>query len=120
MIDTPNAFVQTDIPQKGHKVVTKIKGLLVDILIALCPVVYNNHVVSEKGHKVLYVMMLKALYGMLVSSILFYEKFRKDIESIGFVMNPFDIYVANKIVDGKQQTITWHIDDIKASHVDPK
>eukprot|EP00957_Ditylum_brightwellii_P197453 15044113-Ditylum_brightwellii.AAC.1 len=62
-MDTPNAFVQTDISQKGHKVVMKIRGLLVDTLIALCPGVYDNYVVSEKGHKMLYVMMLKALYG---------------------------------------------------------
>eukprot|EP00957_Ditylum_brightwellii_P153597 11689567-Ditylum_brightwellii.AAC.1 len=45
---------------------------------------------------------------------------KKDIESIDFVVNPFDICATDKIVDGKQQTITWHIDDIKASHVDPK
>eukprot|EP00957_Ditylum_brightwellii_P153598 11689568-Ditylum_brightwellii.AAC.1 len=59
MMDTLNAFVQTDIPQKGCKVVMKIRCLLVDILIALCPGLYDNYVVSERGHKVLYVIMLK-------------------------------------------------------------
>ena len=119
-LDTPNAFVQTDMPQGGHKVVMKIRGLLVDILISLCPGVYEDYVVHEQGQKVIYVMMLKALYGMLVSSILFYKKFRKDIESIGFVVNPFDICVTNRKVNGSQQTLTWHVDDIKASHIDPK
>ena len=74
----------------------------------------------EKNQKVLYVQMMKALYGMLVSSLLFYKKFRKDLESIGFEVNPYDACVANRIVDGKQQTITWHVDDIKVSHEDPR
>jgi len=24
--------------------------------------------------------------------------------------------VANQIIDGKQHTITWHVDDVKSSH----
>jgi hypothetical protein len=27
--------------------------------------------------------------------------------------------VANKIIDGKQCTIIWHVDDLKISHVEP-
>jgi hypothetical protein len=26
----------------------------------------------------------------------------------------------NRIVKGKQHTVTWHIDDLKSSHVDPQ
>jgi hypothetical protein len=68
----------------------------------------------------MYVRMLKALYGMLISSILYYKKFRKDIELIGFEVNPYDICVANRKVNGKQQTVTWHVDNLKSSHVDSK
>ena len=35
-------------------------------------------------------------------------------------MNSSDRCVANKIINGKQCTITWHVDDNKVSHVDPK
>ena len=28
--------------------------------------------------------------------------------------------VANKMVNGKQLTVTFHVDDVKASHKDPK
>ena len=35
-------------------------------------------------------------------------------------MNPYDPCVANKIINGKQLTVVWHVDDLKASHVDPK
>ena len=32
-------------------------------------------------------------------------------------MNPYDPCVANKLVNGKQLKVTWHVDDLKASHV---
>jgi hypothetical protein len=57
---------------------------------------------------------------MLVSSILYYKKFRKDIESVGFEINPYDVCVANRTINGNQQTLTWHVDNVKSSHVDPK
>jgi hypothetical protein len=28
--------------------------------------------------------------------------------------------VANKLIDGKQCTAIWHVDDLKISHVEPK
>jgi type I restriction-modification system DNA methylase subunit len=64
--------------------------------------------------------MLMALYGMLISSILYYKKLRKDIELIGFEVNPYNICVANQMINGEQQTVMWHVDDLKSSHVDPK
>jgi hypothetical protein len=120
--DIPNAFVQTDIALDGDKIIMKIRGQLVDILLEICPGVYDKYVVHEgkQKQKVLYVRMLKALYGMLISSILYYKKFRKDIEGIGFEVNPYDICVANRMVEGKQHTVTWHVDDLKASHENPK
>ena len=33
-------------------------------------------------------------------------------------MNPYDSCVVNKIINGKQCTIVWHVDDLKISHVD--
>ena len=35
-------------------------------------------------------------------------------------MNPYDPCVANRIVNGKQHTVSWHVDDLKSSHVDSK
>jgi hypothetical protein len=120
--DIPNAFVQTDIDKKkvGERIIMKIRGPLVDMLLELSHETYAEYVVYEGKSKVLYVVMEKALYGMLQSSLLYYKKFRKDIESIGFKVNPYDPCVANRIINGKQHTVTWHVDDLKSSHVDPK
>jgi hypothetical protein len=116
----PNAFVQTEISLDGDKIIMKIRGQLVYILLELFLGVYDDYVIDEGKHKILYVRMLKALYRMLISSILYYKKFRKDIESIGFEVNPYNICVANRKVNGKQQTVTWHVDDLKLSHVDSR
>jgi hypothetical protein len=119
-LDVPNAFVQTPIPKSGDKIIMKIRGSLVDILLEICPGVYDEYVIYEGKQKILYVQMLMALYGMMIASLLYYKKFRKDIEGIGFEVNPYDICVANRKVNGKQHTVTWHVDDLKSSHEDSK
>jgi hypothetical protein len=65
------------------------------MLVAIEPKVYEDFVVYEGKDKVLYVKMLKAIYGMLHLSLLNYKKFRKDNESIAFEVNPYDPCVAN-------------------------
>jgi hypothetical protein len=37
---------------------------------------------------------------------------------MGFELNPFGTCVANKMIDGKQCTIAWYIDNNKISHMD--
>jgi hypothetical protein len=38
---------------------------------------------------------------------------------MGFTLNPYDQCVANCMIEGKQCTIAWYVDDTKISHVDP-
>jgi hypothetical protein len=66
------------------------------------------------------VELLKAVYGTLQAVLLFYQKLKKDLESIGFTSSPCDPCVANRIVRERQQTVTWHVDDLKSSHIDPE
>ena len=53
-----------------------------------------------------------------MASLFWYKKFRKGLESVGFEFNAYDPCVANRIVDGKQHTVRFHVDDILSSHVD--
>ena len=39
---------------------------------------------------------------------------------MGFELNPYDICIANKIINGKQCTIAWHVDNNKVSHANHK
>ncbi len=61
-------------------------------------------------------MPAKSIYGMVKSALLFYRKLIKELKEMGFEINPFDPCVANKIVDGTQMTVRWHIDDLMISH----
>ena len=51
-------------------------------------------------------------------SLLFYKKFVGDLITIGFELNPYEPFVANNTISGKQLTLVWHVDDIKASHIE--
>lgn len=119
--DIPNAFVQTEIKheQCKNRITMKISEALVDMLMELDNT-YESYVTVENGKRILYVQVIRALYAMLVSSLLFYKQFKKDLETFGFKVNPYDPCVANRIVNGKQHTIKWHVDDHKSSHVDAK
>ena len=54
---------------------------------------------------------------MLQASLLWYNKFRSDLEKENFEFNPYDPCIANRIVKKKQQTIRFHVDDLNSSHV---
>ena len=42
----------------------------------------------------------------------------RDLEAYGFKINPYNPFVANKMIGGKQITVFWHMDDLKISCVD--
>jgi hypothetical protein len=117
-IDIPNAFVQTRLENEEDKAIMRLRGKLAELMVKVAPEIYSKYVIiNSNGETMLYVRLLNALYGIMKAALLYYEKFVRDILSIGFVLNPYDPCVANKVVKGKQLTITWHVDDLKVSHV---
>jgi hypothetical protein len=117
--DIPNAFIQAFLPKKEpgeDRVVMKIIGVLVNMLVGINPELYGPAVVFENCKKVLYIEVLKAIYSMLEAALLWYKTFRKDLEDIGFIFNPYDPLMANKKIQGLQQTILFHVDNLKSSH----
>ena len=84
--DTPNAFIQTNLPgadKAGQRVTVKVTGVLVELLVKTSPETYGPYVVLDSsGKKVLCVRVNKALYGVLVASLLWYKAFRRDLEEV--------------------------------------
>ena len=37
---------------------------------------------------------------------------------MGFEVNPYDPCGANKMINGSQMTVMWHVDDLNISHKD--
>ena len=77
--DIPNAFVQTDMvnSDKDHRIIMKIRGQLVDMLVDIDEQKYKSFVNINENGKILYVVMKKALYGMLQSALLYYKNSEK-------------------------------------------
>ena len=53
------------------------------------------------------------------AALLFYKKLVEVLTACGFELNPYDPCLANKIINGKQCIILWHVADLKISHEDP-
>ena len=87
VLDFPNAFIHTNItPNKDSEkmVIMKITDVKVDMLLELNSEMYSRHVLFENIKKLIYVVVLREIYGMLVVFILLYKKFCGDLENIGF------------------------------------
>ena len=113
-LDIPGAFMQADIDEIVH---VKLHEELADLLVKIDPS-YAKFVTYENGKRVIYTELDKALYGTMQAALLFWKKLSGYLEKNGFVANPYDTCVMNKMVNGKQMTIGWHVDDLKISHVD--
>jgi hypothetical protein len=117
IVDIPNAFIQTVVEDNVDKVVMRIRGHMVDVLVKVAPKVYGPYVLTDKqGRKRLLVKCLNAIYGIMVASLLYYQKFTKSLKNQGYTMHPYDPCVWNKMIKKKQITICFHVDDCKVSH----
>ena len=100
-------------------VVIKLQGPIMDILCEMKPEC-KKFVVYENGKAILYMQLLKALYGCIKSTLLWYELFTGELREMGFTLNPYDKCVANKMIDGKQCMIAWWVDDNCLTHLSDK
>jgi hypothetical protein len=102
------------------KAVMKLEGVMAEVILKIDPNLYTKYVAKENGKDVIYVILEKALYGTLQAALLFWQNLSGELKKWGFEINPYDFCVANKMINGKQCTVVWHVDDLKISHVDPK
>jgi hypothetical protein len=115
IVDVPGAFLTANMDEE---VLLCLRGKIAELMVKTAPEIYRKYVYIGPDNKpVLYVKLLKALNMCLRSALLFYKKLFGDLEGKGFTLNPYDPCVANKMVTGNQLTVTWHVDDLKLSHV---
>jgi hypothetical protein len=115
--DIPGAFLHADIDEVLHM---RIEGPMAKLLVDIDPALYGPYLTVEHGKPVIYVKLEKALYGTLQAALLFWRDLSGFLMEHGFELNPYDECVANKIINGHQCTIVWHVDNLKISHVDPQ
>ena len=105
---------------EGKKVHVKLEGMVADVMLKIDRSKYEKYVVHEYGKPVIYIILTKALYGTIQAALLFWKNLTAQLEEWAFKINPYNFCIANKIINGKQCTIEWHVNDLKRSHEDPK
>jgi hypothetical protein len=114
IVDIPNAFIQMVVEDDEDKVIMRIRGHMVDVLVKVAPRVYGPYVLTDKqGSKQLLVKCLNVIYGTMVASLLYYCKFTRSLKNQGYVMNPYNPCVQNKMIEKKQIMICFHVNDCK-------
>ena len=100
--DIPAAFMQTNIDEIIH---VRLEGPLAKLLTKVDPELYTKYLMKEGDKDVMYMKLAKALYEMLQATLLFWKDLSVHLIEQGFTLNPYNEYMANKIIDGKQCTI---------------
>jgi hypothetical protein len=105
-IDVKGAFVQT--PMEGETIYLKIGKDITRHIVEQFP--QYKHLVTSDG--ALFVKMLKAMYGCVQASLLWYKLLVQVLKGIGFKVSEVDRCVMRLIVDGVVNIILIYVDDL--------
>lgn len=120
--DAPNTCIQAESQKTDgeDRVIVKMTQASVDVLAEMNPTSHGEHVMQENGKKAIHAKALHAICGMLIAASLWHKKFCKDLKEQGFVFEPHDPCIANKIVNRKQHMVRLHVEELLSSHKDKK
>ena len=116
IFDVPCAYLHAEMPE-SKRVAMRLQGQFIDLMCEANPK-YKDYIQIVNGKKILYLRVLMALYGGIQSELLWYNLFTEYLLKLGFVINPYDRCIANKLINVKQCTTAWYFDDVKVSHKD--
>ena len=89
----PGDFVQTALPADKF-LLMEIRDEFVDVMCEVNPE-YIPCMRYENGKKVLYVNILRDIYGCIESELLWYKLYSEKLEGKEFVINPYYLCVVN-------------------------
>lgn len=105
-IDVKGAFIQT--PMEGPPVYMRCNKDLTKLIVEVYP--HLQKFVSTKGY--MYCRLLKALYGCVQASKLWFDKLIKFLRSEGYEQSPIDPCVMRKVVGDRVWLLLICVDDI--------
>ena len=117
-INIPGAFLHA---YNNRETIMLLRGRLAELMVQVHPKIYQKYVIYDKNNQsLLYVKLSKAIYGLLKSALLFYKKNVNNLQNYKtpLVINKYNPCVANAIINRKQMTVTWHVDNLKVSLAD--
>ena len=78
----------------------------------------QKNVRMENRLKVLYLWLLKALYGCMEYVLVCYDLYIFVLKYYRFIINPYDRFTANSVMIDKQYTIAWYVYGNMLSHIE--
>ena len=111
-IDIEGAYLEASI--EGESVFMKLGKYVSDMIVSL----YPKYAKFRCHDGCVVVKLLKALYGCVQSSLLWYKKLKEVMLAMGYTMNPTDHCVFNKCINGTQATVAVYVDDLLITHRD--
>jgi hypothetical protein len=112
VVDVPGAFMQADMDSIIH---VRFTGKMVELLLEIDHDIYAPYVTIERNKEALYFELLKSLYDTVCAARLCCDKLSSKLKLWGFKANSYDSFVVNKMVNGKQLALEWHVDNLKIS-----
>ena len=74
-----------------------LEGSIPELMVKVAPKIYQKYVIMiVQGKPHLYVQMPKLLYGLLCDALMLYGKLAKNLETYGFQINLYYLFVAKK------------------------
>jgi hypothetical protein len=107
-VDVKGAFVQT--PMEGESVFMRVDRKITEYVIELYPEMKKY--VDDDG--CLYTVMLKAMYGCIQASLLWYKLLKKTLEDLGYIRSETDQCVFKKAAGDRIYILLVYVDDILA------
>lgn len=105
-IDVKGAFIQTEM--EGSPVYVRCDKNLTRLIVEVLPGIKKY--VTKDG--ALYCQLLKALYGCVQASKLWYNKLTRFLRSLGYEQSPTDPCIMRKIENGQVFLLVIYVDDI--------
>jgi hypothetical protein len=94
--DIPGTFLHAD---SDIDITMVLKGRLAELMVQAAPNLYRKYItVFRRNTPILHVKKQKALYVLLRSALLFYQKLVGDLKGNGFIINPYNPCIANKMI----------------------
>jgi hypothetical protein len=79
-VDIPGTFLHT---YNNKDTFMLLRGCLAKLMVQVDPTLYRKYVINGKNNKpLLYVKLLKAIYGLLKSALLFFRKFVDNLQKV--------------------------------------
>lgn len=97
IVDIPGAFLTTPTDSDEHVIVD---GIMVDMLVESNPEYAKFVHTTKSGKKIVYLKLVKQMYGTLKAGRMFYDRLIELLKNLGFTQNPYDPCVMNKGING--------------------